>query len=135
MGRPPYRKDGMCLNGHALTPENVYIERISEDRSRVRCRECMRRRGRQFQNRHRERWRQEHRVKARRWQERNPDKVRAHRAVARALQRGRLVRPERCERCERCDNLGPLHAHHENYQRLLDIQWLCRACHGTTYRA
>lgn len=50
----------------------------------------------------------------------DPRKPRAHSAVARAIKIGELVR----EPCEVCGK-EPAQAHHENYDRPLDVRWLC----------
>ena len=67
----------------------------------------------------------------RRWREANREKARAHAAVTRALRSGRLTRPKNCEAC---GNEGAIHAHHEDYERQLDVQWLCPSCHKCLHR-
>lgn len=57
-------------------------------------------------------------------------KRRARSAVMVAKAAGRLVEPERCEECG-C--LGRLEAHHPDYSRALDVQWLCRDCHAAVH--
>ena len=52
----------------------------------------------------------------------------AHKAVRRAIKKGLLVRPSVCETCRK--ECKPL-AHHTNYDRLLDVMWLCYKCHQT----
>jgi len=53
-------------------------------------------------------------------------------AVRVALQSGQLIRPTQCERCGNGD-LG-IQAHHENYERQLDVIWLCRPCHAQRHK-
>jgi len=48
---------------------------------------------------------------------------RAHRAVASATRRGELIR-QPCVKCGRT-----AHAHHDDYDRPLDVVWLCRKHH------
>jgi ribosomal protein S27AE len=50
----------------------------------------------------------------------------AHTKVARAIKTGRLMRPDICEKC---GDLGHVSAHHDDYDRPLDVRWLCRRCH------
>lgn len=53
-------------------------------------------------------------------------KWRAHAQVQIALRKGKLVRPDHCEDCsEACKP----EAHHEDYEKQLEVQWLCRSCH------
>ena len=85
------------------------------------------------------RWKADHpentRKHSKSWKERNPEKVRAQRAVAKAIIEGVLVRPAECEDCGRYDGwYGEdinIHAHHTNYTKPLDVEWLCRQCHGS----
>ena len=54
-------------------------------------------------------------------------RVAANSAVAYALRTGRLTKPEQCEGCARP---GPLEGAHADYDRKLDVRWLCHPCHG-----
>lgn len=56
-----------------------------------------------------------------------PEKIRAHVAVRRALKRGDLTRPNKCSRC---GNVGDIEGHHRDYDKPLDVEWLCIPCHG-----
>lgn len=58
----------------------------------------------------------------------------ARRAVRTALENGLLSRPDTCERCgdrPECmkDGRSSIQAHHHDYNRPLDVQWLCYRCH------
>lgn len=50
----------------------------------------------------------------------------AHNIVAAALKSGKLVRPEECQRCL---EPRPVEAHHDDYNKPLDVLWLCHRCH------
>jgi hypothetical protein len=54
------------------------------------------------------------------------EKYAARERVRRAVQAGRLVRPDRCEGCELS---VPVQAHHDDYSKPLEVRWLCPACH------
>lgn len=54
-----------------------------------------------------------------------PEKRRAFAIVSDAIKRGQLTRPEICSRC---GESGTIVAHHDDYQRRLEIQWLCLRC-------
>lgn len=62
----------------------------------------------------------------RRYEHRNPEKKKAWGAVYRATQKGVLVRPDTCERCSR---VGRVEASHNDYDKPLEVEWLCRQCH------
>lgn len=60
----------------------------------------------------------------------HPDKYLAHTMVGNAIRDGRLLRKP----CERCGSNQLIHAHHERYDRPLDVTWLCRSCHVQRHR-
>lgn len=62
-----------------------------------------------------------------RWSAANPEKVKAHNAVQRALKSGKLVRPDACSACGSAKRIV---AHHDDYTRVLDVRWLCVLCHN-----
>lgn len=54
----------------------------------------------------------------------HPDRIRANTAIATALRSGTLTRKD----CEKC-GAKYTHAHHKDYSRPLDVQWLCPSHH------
>ena len=50
----------------------------------------------------------------------------AHMAVAHAIKKGALKKPNRCQYCGRT---GRIEGHHKNYKDKLNVIWLCSACH------
>lgn len=65
----------------------------------------------------------------RRWKRQNPDKVRAHRRVAKAKKRG-MLKPQPCEVC----GARPTQAHHGDYARPLAVTWLCPRHHADRHK-
>lgn len=65
-----------------------------------------------------------------RYKEKYPDKARAHKAVLDAVYTGRLVKPAACEDCGEATEKSKLDGHHKDYAAKLDVEWLCRRCHG-----
>lgn len=66
----------------------------------------------------------------------NQRRVRTERDVARgqlnnAVRRGILQRPTTCEQCGRAAKIT---AHHPDYSKPLEVEWLCYECHGTRHR-
>jgi len=53
----------------------------------------------------------------------------AHTAVARAIRNGTLVR-QPCIRCEKIKSI----AHHEDYDKPLEVMWLCQPCHKQRHK-
>lgn len=61
------------------------------------------------------------------FRKRNPQKQSAWNAVAKAIRRGALTRPDRCQHCGiECKP----EASHSDYERKLEVEWLCRPCHA-----
>lgn len=54
----------------------------------------------------------------------NPEKYKARTAVSNALRSGKLKR----EPCVMCGNVKS-QAHHEDYSKPLEVEWLCFECH------
>lgn len=50
--------------------------------------------------------------------------------VKKARDVGALDTPDHCDACGAS---GRLHAHHEDYARPLEIEWLCASCHRTVH--
>lgn len=65
-----------------------------------------------------------------RWRDKNPHKQAAHVEVSKAKRDGVLV-PLSCAECGEAET----EAHHENYNRPLEVQWLCRSCHTKLHKA
>jgi hypothetical protein len=62
----------------------------------------------------------------RRFRREHPDKARAHNALNKAVQEGRLQRPAACQWCGAG---GRIEGSHRDYSRPLEVLWLCVSCH------
>ena len=57
-------------------------------------------------------------------------KTRAKNEMYQATKKGIVVRPDECSKChKKCKPMG----HHSDYERPLDVEWLCAKCHGATH--
>jgi hypothetical protein len=56
-----------------------------------------------------------------------PAARRAYLLVWKALKKGVLIKPKNCQRCNKEASLD---AHHKDYNKPLDVVWLCRECHA-----
>lgn len=65
-----------------------------------------------------------------RWQQANPKARWAHGCLQSALRRG-LIEREPCAVC----GADKVDGHHANYDRPMDVIWLCRAHHVAEHRA
>lgn len=71
-------------------------------------------------------------VMARKWKRENRLKERAHKAVAKAIKSGRLIKPDACSKCGGNEKIE---GHHPNYEYRLVVLWLCQKCHQEVHRA
>lgn len=56
-----------------------------------------------------------------------PSWRRAWGQVRNAIKQGKIAKAETCARCGKA---GRLQAHHSDYSRPLDVEWLCTRCHA-----
>jgi hypothetical protein len=68
-----------------------------------------------------------HAAAIRAWRARNSKRLAAHNAVSKALLRGHMEKAEACFIHDCNDN--NLEAHHPDYDRPLDVVWLCQKHH------
>lgn len=63
------------------------------------------------------------------WRQGHPKQTWAHQCLRSALRRGLIIQ-EPCRECGALDS----EAHHPDYDRPMDVQWLCRPCHKAEHR-
>lgn len=56
-----------------------------------------------------------------------PERVRARYLLREALRKGQVTRPATCAICDKPKRVV---AHHEDYSKPLEVEWLCYSCHG-----
>ena len=61
---------------------------------------------------------------------RTPEHFRAYNQLHYALKTGRIIKPIFCEGCKKRKRLD---AHHEDYSKPLEVDWLCSKCHRAVY--
>lgn len=61
------------------------------------------------------------------WNDPSPYKDKARIAVKQAVTSGRLIKPPTCSNC--LEEAKLIHAHHDDYDKPLNIIWLCVDCH------
>lgn len=65
------------------------------------------------------------RCKAR--QQAHREQTRAKSMLHRKLKQGSIVKPSSCQDC--FDSESPIEAHHPDYSKPLEVEWLCISCH------
>jgi len=63
---------------------------------------------------------------AKKMKQKYPEKHSARAKLRYAVKTGKIIKPVECENCS---NVLPLHGHHEDYDKPLDVKWLCTICH------
>jgi ribosomal protein S27AE len=63
------------------------------------------------------------------WRAKDKRRQKAHSAVSNAIKSGKLIR----QPCCRCGEKKSL-AHHEDYDKPLDVMWLCQPCHTQRHK-
>lgn len=59
-------------------------------------------------------------------------KERARGILNKRIQSGKVVKPDKCIEC---GELGYVEAHHEDYDKPLDVVWLCKQCHENRHHS
>lgn len=77
-----------------------------------------------------ERQRAAHNEAVKRWRQKSAKRYAAQQAVKKALANGSLIRWPGCAACHRKRGLE---AHHYDYDRPLDVTWLCMKCHKAAH--
>jgi hypothetical protein len=130
-----------CARCHAwLSLTEFRKQATTRDGLRTWCRRCCREYLRTYYTKHRDQFRRyakkqdskypdraAEREYHRRWMNDHPEVSAAGNAVNNAITAGRIARPSNCEICE---GIGNIHGHHPDYNKKLEVAWLCRQCHN-----
>ena len=85
------------------------------------CREC----GKEYKRQHYEQYYGDYYNRTRQYRREHPERYRAYSIVQEAIKNGELTRPDTCSSC---GNSGYIVAHHDDYNRALDVVWICLSC-------
>jgi len=108
----------LCVNGH---------KRIRMQSPEVHARHLAHKR----KYRRTERGKAQHRKNSNKYRERYPERIKAGKAVMRAIRNGSLSYPDQ-RNCAMC-SMTACEYHHPDYSRPLDVIPLCKDCHVSTY--
>jgi hypothetical protein len=88
------------------------------------------------QKEHARKYRESHRIEmveyTRKWRKRNWEKVLAQSKLKDHVDRGNIIRPEKCSLCKSSDYR--IEAHHPDYSKPLDVVWVCQKCHASIHQ-
>lgn len=135
-----------CIRCGATKPlSEFYTHPRMGDGHLNKCKECCRSdaRRRHYQRMEDPAWREAERERGREkaarnghlYPKRTPEQRSAHTKVAAAIRSGRLIPAMACQRCGHDFSEYGREAHHPDYGRPLDVEWLCRRCHRKHHRS
>lgn len=61
----------------------------------------------------------------------SPEKILARSTLNGAVKGGKLAKPERCPKC---GSEGKIEGHHPDYEKPLEVGWVCPLCHAEIHR-
>ena len=66
-----------------------------------------------------------------RYREANTEKKAAQHQLNHAIEKGEVVRPDKCSKCHHHkDEAGTIQGHHDDYSKPLGVVWFCQRCHA-----
>lgn len=68
------------------------------------------------------------------WLNEKPEARAAHIILGNAVRDGRVIKPATCTKCGCMPKRRNLHAHHHDYTKPVDVNWLCSQCHSDHHR-
>ena len=71
-----------------------------------------------------------HNRATKKWSEANTVKRAAHILIGNAVRDGRITKKP----CEKCGITSPVHAHHDDYAKPMEVRWLCDTDHNEWHR-
>lgn len=145
MPKQEYPQDKTCTKcGQAKPLDEFNWQRSNKDGRQGRCKACVDAQNRKWyrENQARKiaangRWRRENRERVsaqlKRHRECHPEKARARHRLNEAVRAGKLSKSTCCESCGARTESRELDGHHEDYDKPLDVEWLCRRCHAARH--
>lgn len=134
-----YKRCVKC--GETKPLEDFYRKKSSSDGRWSECKDCTKARKREYERNNRDKvnarkrrsrqrnidtHRKAYQRRVREQRAQFPERRRANIAVRRAIDKGQLSRPATCEDCGAG---GKIDAHHDDYDKRLEVRWLCKNCH------
>lgn len=117
----PTGKKRCCMCKRNLPVKEFNYSRSSNDGLSSHCREC----GKKYKKQHYEQHFGEFYNRQVGYRHIHPERRKAFYAVHEATYKGKLIRPETCSKC---GERGYIVAHHNDYDKPLDVVWLCLRC-------
>lgn len=128
VGRPPSCECGVCRKcKNRVRMREWYRSKTPDER-----RGWIARRDRELaRQRDRDRYQRDKEKRLALLASRDEKKRKARAMVNIRVERGTMYKPDTCERCGAG---GRIEGHHHDYDKPLEVEWLCEACHGIEHR-
>lgn len=112
-----------------LKKKRYHAEHREQDNARAKeyretHREEVRKMQKEYKLKNKERLKPIHREQEKKYRGKWPKKILAHKAVQTAIMKG-AFKKQPCEICGETKS----EAHHDDYDKPLEVRWLCKACH------
>lgn len=147
----------ICIKcGAELPLSEFYKHKSMKDGHSNKCKECTKKAARENWNNNREYYREydrkrdqseerketkrrymqtdegkeAHKKACNKWKDKNQKKRHVEVTTDNAIRDGKLIK----QPCECCGSTENIHAHHCDYDKPLDVMWLCAACHTAWHR-
>lgn len=65
---------------------------------------------------------------------RHPEKLKAQGRLSWAIYTGKIIKPNKCSKCNNKLKKRQIQGHHKDYNKPLDVVWLCNKCHNYIHR-
>ena len=65
-----------------------------------------------------------------RWKKEHQNEIKTHILLREAVRKGEIIKPKNCFVCKKRKFLN---GHHPNYNKPLEVLWLCHSCHRTIH--
>lgn len=121
-----------CTFCKVTRPISLFVRyRASPDKKSYWCNKCKRENNVIWVNQNREAFNIQRRERMKYWQQKPEEKIKAkaRNVVNLAIKKGKIIR----QNCEVC-GITNTHAHHEDYNKPLQVQWLCPLHHKEKHR-
>ena len=108
-----------CSCNHLKLGQEFHNNKSSKDGKQGKCIKCT--------NIYSSQYRKDNRDSLHEKRNYNCKKYKAQQQVRNAVKRGDLIKPKECEEC---NNQGDVIGHHDDYNKPLNVRWICKPCHG-----
>ncbi len=70
----------------------------------------------------------------RRMELKNTPEYKARKQIGWRVEKGKILKPDKCEICGEGEEQRNIHGHHEDYSKPLEVVWCCPQCHSNIHK-